>query len=660
MEADSKIVKSLITPNGKTIHEVFQNKERYYIDIYQRDYKWEKSQVDTLLKDIELRFNLTERRLLDPKLIKKDVLDRFSPYFLNTYLTCKTSNSISIVDGQQRLTTLLIMFIKLRRMVDCINESPDYGVKTISTATLNNLIFEADDFSNPEYYKIFNTNRQSAFDAILNEDYFGYTPNDESQNKIIENYKIISQYYDKLFKIDSEQAAVDVVKLTYYIYYILEKLNIVEIKIEHKENVATIFEVVNDRGMGLKSYEILKGKFIGNLSDEQKETANNIWVDLQDKYYNTTIKNTSETRVDLDSFFKIYFRAKFADSESEYEKFENKYHYEIYQTEKILNHFERFENNEKLFSWVCSEFKYFADLLLNIRTQYSNEYLIFNKLLDQNQQYLLIVSSITFNDPLKDQKIEFVAKKFDQFHTILRLMGEYDSNKFQKLIYRLNKDIRNKSINEIENVFDKTLLEFLETDQIIQPNIYNKISELFKWEILQNANNKWGNFSKYILMRIDRYLSKVLDKPSYCNEALSGLEERFNKNNLKRYGMHLEHIFAFNDKNRLLFIDAQGVFDENRYNSIRNKLGMVLLLKDKQNISSNNDYYQEKMDDYATSNIIWNELLVGHMDSIDRRNLPPSINFTKIDPTVDGVFPLDKVEIRQKETVDMIKLIWGF
>jgi hypothetical protein len=87
---------------------------------------------------------------------------------------------------------------------------------------------------------------------------------------------------------------------------------------------------------------------------------------------------------------------------------------------------------------------------------------------------------------------------------------------------------------------------------------------------------------------------------------------------------------------------------------------MVLLLKDSQNISSNNDYYDLKIDDYATSNIIWNELLVGHIDSVDQRNLPKNLNFTAISPNDEGVFPLDKVETRQRELVDVLKLFWGF
>ena len=103
--------------------------------------------------------------------------------------------------------------------------------------------------------------------------------------------------------------------MTYYIAYLLDRVSIVEIRIERQDNVAMIFEVVNDRGLGLKPYEILKGKFIGNLPSKEKEEANQIWVRLQDIYYCTELRNTTEASITLDDFFRIYFRAKFARTE---------------------------------------------------------------------------------------------------------------------------------------------------------------------------------------------------------------------------------------------------------------------------------------------------------------------------------------------------------
>ena len=51
-------------------------------------------------------------------------MERFEPYFLNTYLTHTTAANTSIVDGQQRLTTLLLILIKLYRILKSVEEDP--------------------------------------------------------------------------------------------------------------------------------------------------------------------------------------------------------------------------------------------------------------------------------------------------------------------------------------------------------------------------------------------------------------------------------------------------------------------------------------------------------------------------------------------------------
>jgi hypothetical protein len=158
-------------------------------------------------------------------------------------------------------------------------------------------------------------------------------------------------------------------------------------------------------------------------------------------------------------------------------------------------------------------------------------------------------------------------------------------------------------------------------------------------------------------MRIDRHLADLLDKPSFAAEELDELEDRFNKNNLRRYGMHLEHIYTQHDANRALFTTDKH-FDESAFQQKRNLLGMVLLLKDKQNLSSNNEIYADKQQTYAQSNLIWNELLVGHLPNVDRQRLPPELQVDPVQPT-DKVFPLAAVDARQKVTFEALKRIWG-
>ena len=656
----SDTVKNLITPLDQLIRGVFNTSHSYFIDIYQREYKWTTTQVETLLNDLAVRFELHQRLKTAPKEIQQDVLQNFEPYFLNTYLTHKSAAAISIVDGQQRLTTLLLMLIKLYSLLQQIDSNEEFKGKTFKPSALKPLIFEEDDFGEATRFKIFNPNREETLKSLVEGKEF--IPTDETQKRLKENYATISSYFDQYFAAKDNASAVDLVKLTYYITYLLDRVSIVEIRIERQENVAMIFEVVNDRGLGLKPYEILKGKIIGNLPAKEKEEANNIWVELQNSYYSTELKNTMESKIDLDDFFRTYFRAKFANSETDYKAFEKEYHYEMYRREPMRQHFGDFREQAVLYNRLKNEIQYFAKLYQELRSDYSpsREYLLYNKLLEQNQQYLLIMSAIEFNDPQKEQKIKTISSKFDQLHVVLRVLGLYDSNAFQGVIYHLNKELRNKSEPECRLIFDELLINTLKEKERLEADFEGTIADIFTYERFKGVRNASTNFTKYLLMRIDRWLAQLLDKPSYCSDTAIGVEERFNKTNRKRYGMHLEHIYAYNEPNRTLFKDPDtGLFDESAFEQTRNLLGMVLLLKDSQNLSSNNDIYQDKRDDYQKSDIIWNQLLSGHLPSVDIKHLPPEFLAADILPDETGSFPRDKVDQRQRLVFEALKIIWA-
>ena len=68
-------------------------------------------------------------------------------------------------------------------------------------------------------------------------------------------------------------------------------------------------------------------------------------------------------------------------------------------------------------------------------------------------------------------------------------------------------------------------------------------------------------------------------------------------------GFHVEHILSRNEENKALFNN-----DEERFEQERNRLGGILLLKGKDNISSGNELYHEKLKSYANT-LHWNETL---------------------------------------------------
>ena len=76
-----------IVPGKQNIDSLFSNIS-YYIDFYQREYKWNKEPVERLLDDIFYKFNIEyankEKLALTPS---QEVITAYFPlYYLNTYI----------------------------------------------------------------------------------------------------------------------------------------------------------------------------------------------------------------------------------------------------------------------------------------------------------------------------------------------------------------------------------------------------------------------------------------------------------------------------------------------------------------------------------------------------------------------------------------------
>jgi len=98
-----------INPKPQTVNSVFGDK-KYYIDFYQREYKWTKDHVESLLDDIFYKFENEYKPNID---INTDTINNFGWYYLNTYVTNEYHGKKFIVDGQQRFNTLTLILIKL-------------------------------------------------------------------------------------------------------------------------------------------------------------------------------------------------------------------------------------------------------------------------------------------------------------------------------------------------------------------------------------------------------------------------------------------------------------------------------------------------------------------------------------------------------------------
>jgi hypothetical protein len=223
----------------------------------------------------------------------------------------------------------------------------------------------------------------------------------------------------------------------------------------------------------------------------------------------------------------------------------------------------------------------------------------------------------------------------------LQLQGAYDSNEFATRLFEISVEIREQPAISIPAVFEKHLITELaerRATQIAQPFNYT----LFRPMSIDRLNTR---FTRYFFGRIEKLLADGMKL-----QMKQELKELVTLRGTKT-GFHIEHILSRNADNLALF-DS----DEERFELERNRLGGVLLLKGKDNISSNNEVYSEKLKSYANT-LYWNETLRAdsYKSKLDFTGFATmhKLSFRSLDK-----FGPDELEERQKLLFNIAGLIW--
>ena len=288
-----------LKPYDRKISQLFNN-IRYDVDFYQREYKWnddlDYKPVSSLLKDIFYRFDLEKYN--PNQEITPEFIDQLEWYFLNSFLTNNVKGKKYIVDGQQRLTTLSLISIGLFHLANRL------GLPIHIQDSLKNSIVGNTEFGKT-YWMGFKDRELALDDLMLNGIVYKRKATTISETNIYANYKVISSQLEEKFTTPH--------RLQMFISYFRHRIFLIETEVEKDKDVAMVFEVINDRGVPLKPYEILKGKVLSQIELSDREEFINIWETNIHK-----IEKISEHKID--EFFGIYFRSKFSDNAEQYQK----------------------------------------------------------------------------------------------------------------------------------------------------------------------------------------------------------------------------------------------------------------------------------------------------------------------------------------------------
>jgi len=611
-----------VTPDKLNIDMVFSN-TTYYIDFYQRQYKWNSEPVKRLLDDILYKFNIEYANYKDNNIELEKLVVKYSWYYLNTYVTNNINGKLFIVDGQQRLTTLTLILIKLYHMAEYFNsELKDW----ISNKIAGTSGFKKQFWMNHENH-IETMKGLFEDDAKLNDI---DTSGGLTSKNMLENYRVISNYLQN--EINEKH------KYESFVFYFLKRLVLINLNVEQTD-VPMVFEVINDRGVRLKPYEILKGKLLGQIDKEELETLefNRLWDDQIKKI---NIYGDDE----IDNFFVYFLRAKYADTVGISRKFDKDYHRAIF-TPEINNELKLLHNQAEVKTFLKNTFFYYTNLYDKFYNYFNNPdrnyiHIYYNKLIEMDSQFLLILSSCKLNDPEEDDKLKSISKNVDKLYSLLQLQRSYDSNSFNETVYKISSEIRDKELNFIDDVFNKYLLELLSEARGIKTN------DIFSYSLFKDSGMELSKrFKRYYFSRIEQFIA---------DNTNMNMKNNFNDlvlNTGAVNGFHIEHILAENDVNYSLFNDDKEQFDRER-----NRLGGLLLLKGKDNISSSNEIYDNKLKTYSNT-LYWNETLredwykskLDFSEFKDKYNL----NFRPM-----NIFGPNELEERHQLLFNISKIIW--
>lgn len=614
-----------IVPKDQSVEKCLKQRS-YYIDFYQREYVWKKETVITLLNDIFYSFELAyeEHKSKD---LSQETISKYNWYYLNIYITNNIEGKEYIVDGQQRLSTLSLIALKLYHLV-----KDDNYFKYVQ-GSLRDCISGEDKFKGDIFW-IDNEKREKVMNHLLNfpKNEYPNTFTTTTEETLFNRYSDIDKFIDDK-KLSSE-------KLLAFIYYFLERLILVELRIA-KDDTPMVFEVINDRGLALKPFEILKGKLIGCLDKDDTEKYSNIW----DRALN-------KIRGNEDSFFIDYLKSKFifkrnADLEK---SINNEYHRYIFADNEIANVLQFRKKDDKHLKnikyFIENDLVYYTDLYAKIK-QNSYEYLHYNNAVNGlSGQYQNILSACEINDVNEEQKIKIISKEIDRLYISLILNGIYNSNHFIDLQYSLNEKLKNQFYENYRNIFNELLKEELK----LRRNI-SEVNSVLDYDrfYLRGYDNMNVSHLRYFFARVEKYIcsniEKEMDKDILYISTKTG----------DKTGYHIEHILSRNEENRNYFTS------EEEFDIKRNKLGGLLLLYGKDNISSGNELYFEGKTQTYSNGLVWGKTLLQsfyHNNSKfsefnSKFSGKTGVSFRSIDK-----FDAEALEYRTKLLYNIVKEIW--
>ncbi len=485
-----------IKPKDKTIKSLLISGSQFSIPRFQRDYSWDKKNYQEFFEDM-----LNCLSIKDGKLVSDN-------YFLGTMLFIgdyseSNDNNIDVVDGQQRITTITILFSALS------DRFREIGEKVLSDQVFRYIMTQNDDgddiriLESKTHYPYFSFYIQD----IEKKDV--QPTSTEEEEAIKESFTYLYDQLDekKLKDYLKKSLGNDVVNQLEY-KEILKTIRdqvlgttFISIATPDKKNANMIFEILNAKGKKLSHVDLIKNKIFEIIDDKEPADYAEVKWDAIKKAL--TSRNES---VGLATFYRHFWISTYKKSSSNklYDDFistitpKTKDRYKKFLTEleknaktyiKILNPQREDYQNKREYFWLVQS--------LNVLINYFN--------IVQVRIALLALFEIKDKELVSSKKFKETVQFLENFHFAYNSIVKGSANRFETIYTKFAISIRkctNKS--DVHTLIDKELITPLNK---LFPD-YKEFSNGFTKLSFSKKDSPSNLKTKYAIQKLNSFYEK--------------------------------------------------------------------------------------------------------------------------------------------------------
>lgn len=532
------------------LKDLMGSKFLFEIPDFQRPYSWDKDNFEQLIDDIWDAISVNQASVgTGTKLAE------YEPYFLGSIilwtkeLNLDDSGRYAVIDGQQRLISLAILFAVLRDLTDNVRFSQ----------SLQNSIYQEEDVAKglPDSVRIKVRSKE--------HDFFHKYILESGGTKLITNVDIKDltepkarmvqavDSYSGAFMNDNNQP--DQKKISLFIQYLLQKVAVVYVRTDSLASGFRLFNVINTRGLSLSNSDLLKSDNLSQISDVSKrEWCTKTWEDIEEEIGSEDL----EMLISFIRSIKLKDRVK-------------------------KNIFEEFQNR-----------------VYNEDPQFRGEQFV---------QYLKLVKTI-YTDKIKDAALNTQNSDLDTYYyNLVSIMRDFlPFNDWMTAVIKFKEKFpNNQDLYHFVTSFEKMIV----VDWVSGYSFSERLTQIYKVMRVIEAKDKAEEVLSDPILNQDRidkmkYFVSALDDSNFYSKGRSrmpkyillrlDMEKKYNHNKITAYTgqITVEHILPQSPTNSY-WTDR---FSETQVSELKHKLGNLALLNSRKNPQASNKAFPEKYKTY--------------------------------------------------------------